>query len=134
MFCNQCGVQIDENANFCNKCGFKIPKPEIGSIIFAREQQFYGSLVKIKIYMDGNLVASVGPGEQVRVNTTIGNHQIAFDLWSGNKLETITITKENPNIKVNFKLGVGAISSKPKIVSIENVWKEKITYGRNKNF
>ena len=121
MFCNQCGAQIDENANFCNKCGFQIPKPEMGSIIFAREQQFYGSLIKIKIYMDGNLVASVGPGEQARVNATIGTHQIAFDLWSGNKLETITITKENPNIKVNFKLGVGAISSKPKIVSIENV-------------
>ena len=121
MFCNQCGAQIDENANFCNKCGYKIPKPEMGSIIFAREKQFYGSLVKMKVYIDGQLAASVGPGEEAKVNVTIGTHQIAFDLWSGNNVENITITKESPNIKINFKLGTGLITTKPKITSIENV-------------
>ena len=121
MYCNKCGSEIDINANFCNKCGNKLKNYNTASIIFERENQFYGVIVPIKVYLDGQLVASVNAGKSVKVQTTVGKHRIAFNLWSGNGQYDIEVNKENPNIKVTFKLGVGAITSKPKIVSITNV-------------
>lgn len=123
MFCNKCGAEVDLTGKFCTKCGQLLENyPQQGSsIIFARENQFYGVLIPIKIFMDGQLVAQVGAGKEVKVPATIGKHRIAFDLWSGNGQYDIEVTQEHPNIKVTFKLGVGAVTSKPKIVSIVNV-------------
>lgn len=120
MFCNQCGEKIEDDAKFCNKCGFKIAK-EMGSITFSRENKYYGCLIEVKIYMDGNLVASVGNGKEVTVPASVGMHKIAFDVWSGNGINDIEITKDHPNIKVVFKLGMGALTSKPKITEIINL-------------
>ena len=44
-----------------------------------------------------------------------------FDLWSGNGADEVEVTSEHPNIKVIFKLGMGAITSKPKIISVINL-------------
>lgn len=121
MFCTKCGEKVDNNSSFCTKCGNKLENYNQGSIIFARESQFYGVLVPITIYLDGEKVASVSAGSEVKVPTTIGKHRLAFDLWSGNGQYDLEISETNPNIKVTFKLGVGAITSKPKIVKIENV-------------
>ncbi|MDO4282455.1 MAG: zinc-ribbon domain-containing protein [Clostridia bacterium] len=119
MFCNQCGKKVADDARFCTNCGFEINK--MGTIIFAREKQFYGSLVPIKVFMDGSLVATISSGKEVSVPATVGNHKVAFDLWSGNGQYDITVPEEHPDIKVTFKLAVGAVTSKPQIVSITNV-------------
>lgn len=119
MYCNQCGKEIADDARFCTSCGFQINN--MGSIIFARENQFYGSVVPIKIFMDGQLVATVNSGREVKVPATIGNHKVAFNLWSGNGQFDIEVPANHPDIKVTFKLGVGAVTSKPKILSITNV-------------
>lgn len=122
MFCNKCGAPVDLTGKFCTKCGNPLENyPHEGSVIFARENQFYGVIIPIKVYMDGNLVASVNAGKEVKVPMTVGKHRIAFDLWSGNEQYDIETTISNPNIKVTFKLGVGLVTSKPKIVSIVNV-------------
>ena len=110
MFCNKCGSEVKEGEKFCNKCGER-QLPDMGSIVFARQNK----------YMDGNLVASVGNGKEVTVPASIGTHKVAFDLWSGNSITDIEVTKEHPNIKVVFKLGMGALTSKPKIVEIINL-------------
>lgn len=121
MFCNKCGAEIDINDKFCNSCGEKIENKDIGSIIFKREKQYYGCIVSIKVFMDGNLVATLNSNTEVTVNTTIGKHKIMFDLWSGNGAEEIEITKEHPNVKVTFKLKMGVVTTKPQIIKIENI-------------
>lgn len=120
MFCNKCGSEVKEGEKFCNKCGEQVGETT-GNIIFSRQKSFYGCAIKIKIYMDGNLVATVANGTEVTVPATIGTHKFAFDLWSGNSITDIEVTKEHPNIKVVFKLGMGALTSKPKIVEIINL-------------
>lgn len=117
MFCNKCGNKVEDDASFCNKCGFKVA-PDRGNIIFRREGQYYGCLVPVKVFLDGQLVGSLGTGAEVTVPATIGKHRVAFNLWSGNGENDVEVRKEHPNIKVIFKLGVGVISSKPKIISI----------------
>lgn len=119
MFCNKCGTEVEKEARFCNKCGNQLKNT--GSIIFAREGHYTGCLVPIKVYLDGTLVASVDNGKEVKVETTLGKHKIMFDVWSGNGQDEVELTNQNPNIKVNFKLGMGAFTSKPKITSIVNI-------------
>ncbi len=122
MFCNQCGNQVQDDAIFCNKCGFRVKEEtKMGSIIFRREGQYYGCLVPVKVFMDGNQVASLSAGQEACIPATVGKHQVMFNLWSGNGADEVEVTKEHPNIKVIFKLGVGVITSKPKIISILNV-------------
>lgn len=122
MYCKNCGEELKENNKFCSKCGNKIKLDENDSyIVFERKKQFYGVLVPIDIYLDGQKVASLKSNESAKVLTTIGNHRLAFNLWSGNGQYDINITKENKNVKVIFKLSMGLITSKPKIISIESI-------------
>ena len=127
MFCTKCGNEIKNNSNFCTKCGNKLNNNveaitnQEGSIIFAREKQFYGVLVPIKVYLDGKEVASLKAGNEAKITVFIGKHRIAFNLWSGNGQYDVEVSNEHPNIKVNFKLGIGAITSEPRITSIENM-------------
>lgn len=122
MYCNNCGKEVKDDAIFCNNCGNKVVQEENDSyIIFERKKQFYGVLVPINIYLDGKQVASLKSNETAKVLTSVGNHRIAFNLWSGNGQYDINITKENRNVKVVFKLSMGLVTSKPKIISIENI-------------
>ena len=92
-----------------------------GRIVFERENQFYGVLVPITIYVDGQKIGSVEAGKSIAIKAPFGKHRVAFNVWSGNGQYDIEIKEENPNMKVVFKLGVGLITSKPKIVSITNI-------------
>lgn len=122
MFCNKCGAEIDLNSNFCNKCGQSLENyPKKGKITFVRQGQYYGCLVPIKVFMDGQLVVTMNNGTEATIETTIGKHQINFNLWSGKGADEIEVTAEHPHIKVTYKVGMGAITAKPKIVKIENV-------------
>lgn len=127
MFCTKCGSEIEDNAMFCTKCGNEIENKDVSivneraSITFAREKQFYGVIVPIKVYLDGIEVASVSAGKEEKVPVSIGKHRIAFNLWSGNGQYDVEVSREYPNIKVNFKLSMGIVTSKPKITSIENI-------------
>ena len=120
MFCNYCGEKILDNSKFCNKCGKQIENSN-GSITFVREGHYYGVLVPVKVYMDGILVASVANASEATVPASIGKHKIMFDVWSGNGANDIEILPSNPNIKITFKLGAGAFTSKPQITKIENI-------------
>lgn len=122
MFCSKCGKEEKENVKFCTNCGNKLIQDENdGSILFERKKQFYGVLVPVKIFLDGKLVGSVKAGEKISVPVTVGDHKLAFNLWSGNGQYDIKVSKENSNIKVLFKLSMGLVTSKPKIISIENI-------------
>ena len=92
-----------------------------GKIIFLKKKKFYEFLIPINIYLDGKEVGSVNNGEKIEVKTEIGKHRIAFDLWSGNGQYDIEVTEEHPNIQVEFKIGMGLVTSKPKIVKISNI-------------
>ena len=104
MFCNKCGEKLPDDAKFCTKCGYKVNNdPEMGSIVFKRLGQLYGSIAQIKIFLDGQMVASLGTNQEVKVTVPIGVHQVEFGYWCGNGQNTVTLTKENPNIRVNIK-------------------------------
>lgn len=122
MYCSKCGTEIEKDSSFCTKCGNKLENySQTGSITLAREKQFYGVLIPISVFIDGKKVANVNAGGEVKVPIEIGEHRLAFNLWSGNGQYDVEVKEENPNIKVTFKLGVGLITSKPKIVSITNI-------------
>ena len=49
MFCNKCGEKLPDDAKFCTKCGYKVNNdPEMGSIVFKRLGQLYGSIAQIR--------------------------------------------------------------------------------------
>ena len=122
MFCNKCGAPVDLTGKFCTKCGNPLENyPHEGSVIFARINQLTGVIMPVDVYMDGRLVATLNAGREVKVPMTVGKHRIAFNVWKENGEYEIETTINNPNIKVTFKLGVGLVTSKPKIVSIVNV-------------
>lgn len=122
MFCKKCGTEINGDIKFCNKCGEKLVTEERNkSIIFSRKSQFYGVLIPIKIYLDGELVGSVKSGEELKISTMAGKHKISFNLWSGKGLYDIDISNDIDGVKVTFKLDMGLITSKPKIISITNL-------------
>lgn len=122
MFCRNCGEELKADSKFCVKCGSKIEENIAnGNITFTRIKQFYGVLVPIKVFLDGQEVASLKSGEEKTIPVSIGMHKLAFNLWSGKGMFDIEVTKENPNIKVSFKLSSGVVTTKPKIISIENI-------------
>jgi hypothetical protein len=122
MFCNKCGEKVDQNAKFCNKCGEKLEGYiKTGSITFRRDGQYYGCLVPVKVFLDNNLVMSLGIGEEQTVQTTIGKHRIDFNVMGGNGGDEIELTEKSPNKKVIFKLGMGMITAKPKIISVLDI-------------
>lgn len=122
MYCDKCGNSNDSNAKNCTNCGKEIGIPDnVGSITFFRSKRFYGSMIKIKVFIDGKQVCSLGNGQEIKVPVSIGTHKVMFDLWSGNAGDEIHITKENPNVKATVKLKIGAVTSKPEIVDLQNI-------------
>lgn len=126
MFCTKCGNEIKDNSKFCIKCGNKLNnEKEIttskGSITFVRKKQFYGMIVPVKIFIDGREVTSLSVEGTAEISLGLGKHSIAFDLWSGNGEYDIELTNEHPNKKLTFKLSMGAFSSKPKVISVEDI-------------
>ena len=132
MFCNKCGAEIDINDKFCNSCGEKIENKDIGSIIFKREKQYYGCIVPIKVFMDGNLVATLNSNTEVTVNTTIGKHKIMFDLWSGNGAEEDLTRLRNLAmvIKDTALCGLGQTSPNPVLSTMDNFYDEYLAHVR----
>ena len=123
MFCNKCGEEVDANAKFCNKCGATIEGGTTGvaSIVFRREGSIAAALVSTKVFLDNNLVGSLGVGEEMTVTTTVGKHRVDFNIMGGNGGGEVEITPEHPNVKVLFKVAMGMITAKPKIISIQNL-------------
>lgn len=123
MFCNKCGAEVDNTAKFCNKCGATIEGEKAGtaSIVFRREGSLAAALVPTKVFVDNNLVGSLGVGEEMTIATTVGKHRVDFNIMGGNGGDEIEITSEHPNIKVLFKIAMGMITAKPKIISIQNL-------------
>ena len=123
MFCNKCGEEIDSTAKFCNKCGATIEGGTTGTanIIFRREGGLTAALVPVKVFLDNNLVGSLGVGEEMTTTTTTGKHRVDFNVMGGNGGGEVEITSEHPNVKVLFKVGMGMITAKPKIISIQNL-------------
>ena len=123
MFCNKCGEEVDANAKFWNKCGATIEGGTTGvaSIVFRREGSIAAALVSTKVFLDNNLVGSLGVGEEMTVTTTVGKHRVDFNIMGGNGGGEVEITPEHPNVKVLFKVAMGMITAKPKIISIQNL-------------
>ncbi len=121
MFCHKCVSEIKEDNKFCANCGNKVIKDENDCyILFERMKQFYGCLVPIDIYLDGNMVGSVKSNKSIKIDTSSGNHKLSFNLWSGNGMYDINIAK-GENVKVTFKLSMGLVTSEPEIISIEKI-------------
>lgn len=123
MFCNKCGAEVDNTAKFCNECGATIEGAPAGtaSIVFRRDGSLAASLVPTKVFLDNNLVGSLGVGEEMTITTTVGKHRVDFNVMGGNGGGEVEITSEHQNIKVVFKVAMGMITAKPKIISIQNL-------------
>lgn len=130
MFCNKCGAVIDDKAKFCNHCGAAVneekeakreERKQVVSIVFRRDGGLAAALVPAKVFIDNNLVGSLGVGEEMTVSSTIGKHRIDFNIMGGNGGGEVEVSPEHPNIKVVFKVSMGMITAKPKIISIQNL-------------
>ena len=113
MFCNKCGKEVEETSKFCTNCGNSLEGYLTkGTITFERQNQFYGVLVPIKIFIDGKLITSVAAGKSEKVRMPFGKHRIAFDIWSGNGQYDIEITEKayeimsRKNSIVNFDIKI----------------------------
>lgn len=120
MFCTKCGKEITENTKFCNNCGSVI-NAQMGSITFKRKKQFIGCLMPISIYVDNILVGSVMVGDDRKVPVAVGNHTIKLGFWGHKTPYEISLTEENPNIEVEYKIKMGLLISTVKITNINNI-------------
>ena len=79
MLCNKCGSEIKEDNKFCTNCGNKVIKDENDCyILFERMKQFYGCLVPINIYLDGNRVGSVKSNKSIKIEEPIDFFSISI--------------------------------------------------------
>lgn len=72
MFCRNCGKEIPDESQFCKHCGNKVKNVEETNNMevvnnsnkqikatFHRQKKFTGCLVPMRVYIDGQLIASL---------------------------------------------------------------------------
>lgn len=81
MFCKNCGVKIDSDANFCPNCGVAqssdgavntITEDDYVSLTVKRNSCYSGCAVSVKIYINGVLQEKVKNGATVKLNIKPG--------------------------------------------------------------
>ena len=89
MFCSKCGFQYNQGEKFCRQCGEGLGDnnqqntQDINNgnyrLTLTRPKNFVGSLIKFKIFIDGNQVGTIKNGETVVLDVSRGNHTISFN-------------------------------------------------------
>ena len=107
MFCNKCGSEIKEDNKFCTNCGNKVIKDENDCyILFERMKQFYGCLVPIDIYLDGNRVGSVKSNLDVKVTSYGLNNALVELSIIAEITEQITLPHTSKEVKVSSSIPI----------------------------
>ena len=68
MYCSNCGTEISSESKFCSECGIKIQNNldydyntrGIGTLSIAQKSAAMATMVKTRIYVDGELKNEVG--------------------------------------------------------------------------
>lgn len=73
MYCSKCGKEISNESRYCNYCGNelktnlqqenKIEHTEQGKVIIHSYEEFFMVNPSIKVYVDGNQIASLSKGQ-----------------------------------------------------------------------
>lgn len=129
MFCTNCGKEVINNAKFCSFCG----KPTSGNetikpagastktikAVFHRLERFTGSAVSVKIYIDKQLVGSIGNNQTIEVDVPCGKHKVITEMWSGICEKEIDFSEEYSKVLIDIYIRIGLITNKPDIVSVK---------------
>jgi len=129
MFCTNCGKEVINNAKFCSFCG----KETAGNIVTKQEEKktktikavfhrigrFTGSAISIKIYIDKQLVGTIGNDQTLEVDVPYGKHTIITEMWSGISEKEVNFSEEYSKVLIDIYIKIGMITNKPDIVSVK---------------
>ncbi len=131
MFCNKCGKEIPNESEFCKFCGTKIdralfeqnikaPENKTVKVVFTRRKRLMGCAIPIRIFVDGNNVASLKNGASAEVELPAGTHKVVFDTFGEAYQKEIDFSSEYSKIYVNSVMRMGLVSGIAQIESIVN--------------
>jgi molybdenum cofactor biosynthesis enzyme MoaA len=70
--CPECGASISSTAQTCPQCGAE----QLGSIRIFRKPSFTGSIYKVRVEVDGNLIGNLAHNESVELVLSAGDHTL----------------------------------------------------------
>jgi hypothetical protein len=112
MFCIKCGVKLPDGSKFCSSCGTKLGEGmsdtgpiEGGSSLFniERKKAIMGALLKIKVFLDGNLIDGLSNGDSKSITIDNGKHFLHCEALGMDRSETIEF--EAMSNKIGFLVG-----------------------------
>ena len=112
MFCPKCGAQTDENG-VCAKCS---NSSKLVRVVFNRRKSIFGCAVSYKVFVDGVEVAKLKNGASQEVMLPVGNHSVAFDMWSASNTQELVIPDCN-TVYVDTGIKMGLLTNKIGILS-----------------
>lgn len=129
MYCNNCGNKITTAGRYCMMCGNDVvvnnstsesrasnAGPEYNSrenakirkLTIIRQHQDMGFKVKIDIYLNNNIVASIADGETLTIDINTGYQSILFKC-SLVKTESTLLIVDNTTMAIKFQNTTGQI-------------------------
>ena len=92
MFCNQCGSNIKDTANFCKYCGSKVKKPALSSTTSASDTKTSSDSYKPPVEPPRFITKE----ESLFSQAVMSEEDITSQLQDQSKIQSQTLTEHDP--------------------------------------
>lgn len=75
--CPECGKDVSSNAISCPNCGSPVPKKMVPVTI--ERNKTIAMAVNCYVYLDGNMVGELKPGQSMQKQLSVGTHYITIN-------------------------------------------------------
>ena len=113
MYCPNCGVQNEDNAQFCAKCGGALNNnvnasaaPGNNAALFnvVRKKSFYGVAIKMNVSVDGGEPVKLATNQILSYYLVPGEHIVRYKVWNRREKEVrVYVTNVNQIYSLVFK-------------------------------
>ncbi len=128
MFCGKCGFQNSPGDTICRQCGallgnnidMQTSKNGTYRLTLNRPNNFVGSLIKFKIFIDNNMVGTIKNGETVVLDVSSGNHTISFNKTMNQNINISSDTFADVEVVAGNRFGLSNIRDNTGVTNQNN--------------
>jgi RNA polymerase subunit RPABC4/transcription elongation factor Spt4 len=114
MFCSKCGTQLPEDSQFCPKCGTATGASPSKSydvsgrsmVIIERQKKVLQFGLKIKVFIDGALVAELKNAEVKSVYLSNGKHSLYCEAFGYSRTQSVDFECRSNEVSFSVALAM----------------------------